>query len=98
MTNLGLKHLGRKEAVRLLDRIMYIVAFAYPASTLPQIAKIFVEKNAESIAVSSWLTMILFAVAWMVYGAAHRDWPIVISNFLWIASYVAVVFGVVLYG
>lgn len=98
MTNLGLKHLSRKDAIRFYDRIMYIVAFAYPASTLPQIAKIFIEKNAESIAVSSWLTMILFALTWMIYGTVHKDWPIVISNFLWISSYVAVVGGVVLYG
>ncbi|MEK7146614.1 MAG: SemiSWEET family transporter, partial [Patescibacteria group bacterium] len=70
----------------------------YPASTLPQIIKIFIEKNAESIAISSWLTMILFALAWMVYGTVHKQWPIVISNFLWIVSYVAVVGGYMLYG
>jgi len=83
--------------MRLIDRILYVVVFAYPASAIPQIAKIYSDKNADSIAITTWILYVVFALVWMIYGFAHKDKPIIISNTLWISTYVAIIVGALIY-
>ncbi|MBU0981826.1 hypothetical protein KKC94_03995 [Patescibacteria group bacterium] len=91
------KKTAEKESISTIDRIIYFAVFAYPASMFPQILKIYLTKNAESIAMSSYIIMIGFALIWLSYGFKHKDKPLIISNYLWISIYIVMIAGTILY-
>lgn len=102
----GLRHASEKHKKEQLfsrkqknwiDHFIYFAVFASPASLLPQVLKIYANKNAESIAVVSWAIMVTFATVWLIYGLAHKNKPIIISNALWITAYGAILTGALLY-
>jgi uncharacterized protein with PQ loop repeat len=68
-----------------------------PFMMIPQIIKIYVEKDASSIALSSWLLFLFPASLWVVYGISHKDKVITICNSAWAISYLFVIIGAILY-
>jgi len=84
--------------VRLLDRVLVIVAIIGPLAMLPQLWNIFVLKTAGGIAVMSFLIWAIMDIPWILYGMVHKERPILIAYFLWFTMNLAVAIGAIMYG
>ena len=82
----------------LMDRIIYVVAFAGPVMTVPQVLQIFLDKNASGISVISWITYTITSTFWLIYGILHKDKPIAISSIAWIILEIFIIAGTILFG
>lgn len=87
----------RKPVIRLLDKALLWIAVIGPLMALPQIAKIYAERNAAGVSLVSWTLFALLNIPWIVYGTVHREKPIIISYCLWLLVNAAVVVGIVMY-
>lgn len=76
---------------------MYGVGLLGPLMMVPQIIKIYAERDATSIALSSWLMALFPAILWVVYGGAHKDKVIIICNVAWMIAYLMIVVGAIIY-
>jgi uncharacterized protein with PQ loop repeat len=108
----GLHHISRRKRVhkkfekypcpkfwiRLLDRILIIVAIIGPLAMIPQIWNIFILKNAGGIAVVSFLSWAIMDIPWIVYGFVHNERPILVAYILWFVMNLAVAVGALIYG
>lgn len=83
---------------RILDKLIYMVAFTGPIMTLPQIIKIWGEKSAAGVSVASWTTFSVLSVFWLIYGVVHKEKPIIISSTLWFILDTFIVVGTLMYG
>ena len=83
---------------RLLDRMIYGVAIFGPVMTIPQLTKIWIEKNAAGVSALSWAAYLVAAIFWLIYGFAHKDKPIILTNILWIILHTLIVIGTLMYG
>lgn len=79
--------------VKLLDNLIYVVAFAGPIMTLPQVLKIWVEKEIVGVSLLSWAAFFIFSIIWVVYAMVHKDKPLLISSGLWIIVDMLIVVG-----
>lgn len=85
-----------KKKMSPLDKIVLFISVAYPLSALPQAIQIF-NGNADGVSIISWLSFLLCASLFFVYGLKNKVFPMIISNFLWIAMDSLVVVGILVY-
>ncbi len=93
--------LGKEEKSNLkafVDKIIYIVAASGPIMTIPQVYKIWHEKNASGVSLISWASYLIAAIIWLFYGVMHKEKPIIFTEIVWIVLQLAIIFGVFLYG
>jgi len=83
--------------IRLLDKVVLIIAILAPLGTLPQVYKIYAEKSAAGVSAFTWALYAIFSLPWLVYGIVHKEKPIAISYSLNILTYIAVIAGILLY-
>lgn len=83
---------------KFVDKAIYAVAIFGPLMTLPQVIKIWVEKNAAGVSAITWTAYLLVAVFWLIYGIMHKEKPIIVMNSLWIFLEIFVVAGILIYG
>ena len=83
---------------RLLDKAVYGVGILGPVMTIPQIALIYVGRDATGVAPESWFMWAIFDIPWILYGFAHKERPIVVTYTLWMLANLAVGIGAILYG
>lgn len=81
-----------------INRIIYPIGIIGPLMTIPQFVKIWVHQDASSVSVISWSAYLIIAVFWLLYGTIHKEWPIIVSNVLWILMNMAVLVGIFYYG
>ncbi|MBD3262238.1 MAG: hypothetical protein GF334_11350 [Candidatus Altiarchaeales archaeon] len=80
-----------------LDKLMYPIGLLGPLMFLPQVVKIYAEKDASSISLISWLLLLIPASLWVLYGLSHRERVIVVCNVAWGLSYILMGLGAILY-
>lgn len=83
---------------RLMDKLIYVVGIIGPIMTIPQILKIWVDKNAAGISIITWLTYAIISVFWLLYGIMHKEKPIIFASFLLFIFDAFVVVGALTYG
>jgi uncharacterized protein with PQ loop repeat len=83
---------------RAFDNLVLAVAFLGVVMTVPQAAKIWLEKDASGVSLISWVTYLLGAVFWTLYGFVHREKTIITIYALLSVVNAIVVVGTVLYG
>lgn len=83
---------------RFMDKAIYVIGVAGPIMTIPQLMKIWVEKDASGVSVISWSSYLVIAVFWLTYGIIHKEKPIIFTYFAWIIIEILVVIGVIIYG
>lgn len=76
---------SKKYQINLLDRVMYLVAFAGPVMTFPQIYDIWVTKVSR-VNLVTWASYFAIGLLWLTYGVVHREKPIIFSNILGILT------------
>jgi len=83
---------------RRADKLIYVVGILGPIMTIPQVWKIWVEKTAAGVSLTSWASYAVLACVWFAYGYMHREKPIMFNYAIWIFLDILVVIGIVLYG
>ena len=83
---------------RKLDKSIYTVSVIGLAMTIPQITKIWIEHNASGVSLIAWSTYVFTAFVWLMYGIAHKEKPIILTNIAWIFVNVIIVIGIIMYG
>ena len=83
---------------RLMDKLIYVVGIVGPLMTIPQVLKIWVDKNAGGISIISWLTYAVTSIFWIIYGIMHKERPIIFSSILLVIFNTLVVVGAMTYG
>jgi uncharacterized protein with PQ loop repeat len=86
------------QGIKLLDRILLIVAILGPLASLPQIFKIYSTQSAGDISLISHVLLMFMTVPWIIYGFVHKERPIIFAYFLWFLFHVSIVAGFILYG
>jgi uncharacterized protein with PQ loop repeat len=82
---------------RLLDYVMYGVGVLQPLALIPQLYEIYINHQVQGISVYTFFLFGMFNILWALYGAAHKERPILISGTLFVFLYAAIVVGVLLY-
>lgn len=85
------------KAKRFMDKAIYVVGIIGPLMTIPQLAKIWIEKNASGVSAASWTAYTVCAIFWLIYGFMHREKPIIITYAVWLLLDAAIIVGVALY-
>lgn len=100
---LPLKHIrkkkllaARKYSTTPLDHFIYLIAFAGPIMTIPQIYDIWVTKQ-PSINLLTWGSYLAIGGVWLYYGILHKEKPIIFSNILGIITTGLVFLGALIY-
>ena len=83
---------------RFLDKIIYAVGVAGPVITIPQIIKIWTEKDASGVSEIAWIGYTVLAMIWLLYGIAHKEKPIIVTYSVVIVANGIVSIGAVIYG
>jgi uncharacterized protein with PQ loop repeat len=83
---------------RSIDRIIYVAGIVGPVMTIPQLSKIWIEKNASGVSALSWATYLIIAIFWLIYGIVHKEKPIIFTYAIWIVLEAFIVVGTLLYG
>ena len=88
---------NRKKARSWFDYFMYGIAMATPLVLLPQVFKLFSDKNVVGLSIDTWFLLGCLNMFWIVYGLVHREPPIYIGNFLVGILNFIIVYGIILY-
>lgn len=91
-------HKHHRRWVNAYEKIIYFGAFVGPLMTLPQVTKIWTEQKATGVSLITWAGYFCGAVLWLIYGALHKEKPIIVSNLGMIVMAFFIILGVVLYG
>lgn len=81
-----------------LDKIVYLAAFLYPVTALPQVIKIFSTQSATDLSLASWIMYCAFELIFVIYGIKNKLKPIAIQSILWLLIYALIILGIILYG
>lgn len=82
---------------RIFDKVMYPIGIVGPALGIPQVLKIFVEKEASSVSIFTWSGFIVISIIWLTYGILHREKPIIIANIGYMSVQGLIVLGAIMY-
>lgn len=96
-SNFGLKHLQQRESRNFVDKLIYVFAIGGPLMNIPQLLKIWTEKNAAGVSVLSWIGFALTSLIWLIYGIIHKEKPIVVANCLYLIFQIGVIIGTLMY-
>lgn len=83
--------------VRFYDHFIYIIVVAAPIANLPQLFKIWIEKDASGVSAISWFLFSVMSVSWLIYGLLHKNKHILLMNgaLMLVQAFIAI--GAVIY-
>lgn len=91
------KKAQKKQELQTIDKMMYVVSFAYPLTVAPQIYKVYTTHNVQSLALASWLLYVIFQSVCVVYAIKRHLLPLIIEGSLWLVYYGLMVVAIVAY-
>ena len=83
--------------VASLEKILRALSVATMLMTLPQVLTIWVGRDAGGVSLFSWVSYLVSACFWFVYGLQKRDKTIYLACIGWILLDAAIVVGVFVY-
>lgn len=86
-----------KKFKKAVDKFIYFAAIISVLIGLPQILKIWVEKNASGVSIISWSAYFLTASIWFVYASIHKYKPIALAYFFVSIVNLIILIGAILY-
>lgn len=95
-TNIGHHH-REKSMQHWLDKLVYIFGMLGPFFVIPQVWKIYAEQNASSISLFTWTAGGIPQLIWLSWGVVHNERPVVVLNVFWLAIYLFMAIGKILY-
>lgn len=82
---------------KIIDKLIYIAAIAYPLTTIPQIFDIFANRSATNVSLLTWLLYDMFTCIFLWYAIQNKLKPLVIEYSMWIVAQSIVVAGLLIY-
>ncbi|MDD4975510.1 MAG: SemiSWEET family transporter [Bacteriovorax sp.] len=83
---------------RNYDKLISVIAFVAPLANLPQLFKIFSEKDALGVSAISWVFFFIIAAIWLGYGILHKDRNIITMYSLLMVTEASIIVGIIFYG
>jgi uncharacterized protein with PQ loop repeat len=81
-----------------LEKVLRGLSVFTMLMTVPQVLAIWVGREAGGVSLVSWLSYLLAAALWFVYGLQKRDKTIYLACIGWVVLDAAVVVGVIIHG
>ena len=82
---------------KILDYLAYIASIITPMATLPQLWKIWSEKNADNVSEITWGAYVLVGLIFLTYSISHREWPLIIMYTSMVLIQAFIVLGIIIY-
>ncbi|OGG20342.1 hypothetical protein A3D03_02220 [Candidatus Gottesmanbacteria bacterium RIFCSPHIGHO2_02_FULL_40_13] len=79
-----------------MDKSVYLLVVAGITANIPQLTKIWGEKNTAGVSLITWLGFLTGSLFWLSYGLIHKEKPIIISNFFFVLIQLFIVLGLIL--
>lgn len=79
---------------KFINGSVYAIGILGVSATIPQILKIWVEREAEGVSLVTWIGFTISACFWLAYGLIHRDKAIVLSSSCALVADLMIVTGV----
>lgn len=76
---------------------MYFASFAYPFTALPQIIQVYTTQDVTSLSLISFGLYVIFGTIFELYAISKRLTPLIIEGGLWVAIYIAMLLGILLF-
>ena len=76
---------------------MYFASFAYPFTALPQIIQVYTTQDVTSLSLISFGLYVVFGTIFELYAISKRLAPLIIEGALWVAIYIAMLLGIILF-
>jgi uncharacterized protein with PQ loop repeat len=81
----------------VLEKVLRGLSVFTMLMTVPQVLTIWVGRDAGGISLVSWVSYLVAACLWFVYGIQKRDKTIYLACVGWVALDAAIVAGVIVY-
>ncbi len=88
---------GGPVSAQPLERMLNLLSALTLLMTVPQVLVIWIGHNAGGVSLVSWLSYLIAACLWFIYGLRKHDKSIYLACIGWIILDSAVVIGVVMY-
>ena len=82
----------------IIDKLIYFGGVLGPLMTLPQLFKIYFEKNATGVSAISWFAYAVGSSFWVWYGLTHKQKPLIFSYSIFLVIEILIIIGVFIYG
>jgi|CXWL01.1.fsa_nt_gi MtN3 and saliva related transmembrane protein len=82
---------------RVFDKIMYVVAIAGPFATIPQVIQTFETKDVSGMSLVTFVLWFILTIFWLIYGALHKDIPIIVSQAIYLVLNGILIFAILSY-
>lgn len=82
---------------RYLDYAVYFMGVLAPLMTFAQVFDIWLRRDASGVSWQTWMTYLFSSIIWCLYGFAHREKPIIISNILYVIGTTLIVIGIMIF-
>ena len=86
------------QPVSALEKVLRGLSVFTMLMTVPQVLTIWVGHNAGGVSLVSWVSYLITAMLWFVYGIQKHDKTIYLACVGWVLLDAAVVIGVIVYG
>jgi uncharacterized protein with PQ loop repeat len=83
--------------LRILDASVYVAGVVGPIVAIPQVMLIYGGKDATGVSPIAWFGWAAMNIPWLLYGIAHKEKPIVLTQSLWFCCNLLVAIGAVIY-
>jgi uncharacterized protein with PQ loop repeat len=81
-----------------LEKVLRGLSVFTMLMTVPQVLTVWIGRDAGGVSLVSWLSYLLAACLWFVYGFQKRDKTIYLACVGWIVLDAAIVAGVLMHG
>lgn len=83
--------------IRLLDNTCLAFSVLMPATTIPQIWRIYKYQLVDGLSLMMWILYCIGVIPFLIYGIVHKEKPLIILNILWLLAQVIIIIGILLY-
>lgn len=82
---------------RFMDKGIFVIGVIGPLMTLPQVLKVWIDKDVSGLSIITWISFIVISIFWLIYGILHKEKPIIITQILWFSMHLSILIGMVAY-
>jgi uncharacterized protein with PQ loop repeat len=81
-----------------LEKVLRGLSVFTMLMTVPQVLAVWIGRDAGGVSLASWLSYLVGACLWFVYGFQKRDKTIYLACIGWIVLDAAIVAGIIVHG
>jgi uncharacterized protein with PQ loop repeat len=82
---------------RVFHKIAYVAGLAASVATIPQIIKVWVEKDSSGVSLMTWSSYIVISAILAMYGKIHKERVMVVMYVSLVIVQALIVVGVIIF-